>query len=170
MTTDSIHQFQLGVYKTFDGRGWGVKALEPIPKGKFIIEYVGEIITQREAEHRALSGQNSSEKSYLFDMECDVGTDCDYVLDGTKFGNVSRYINHCVSDRNFDRIHVIFVHNVLLLLVFVKCSPNMEVYPFWIGNPDMQMPRFAFFSQKSIAEGEELTFDYRMSGESINFL
>ncbi|XP_037044540.1 histone-lysine N-methyltransferase SUV39H2-like [Bradysia coprophila] len=131
-------KFQLVIFKTADDRGWGVKALEPIPQGKFIVEYVGEIITDREAQRRAASGQNPFHKSYLFDMDCEIATSCDYVIDGAKFGNVSRFINH-------------------------SCSPNMEVYPFWIGNPDKKMPRLAFFSDKCIGAGEELTFDYRMS-------
>ncbi|KAG4071016.1 hypothetical protein HA402_001453 [Bradysia odoriphaga] len=131
-------KFQLGIFKTADDRGWGVKALEPIPKGKFIVEYVGEIITEREAQRRSTAGQNPFHKSYLFDLDCEIGTNCDYVIDGAKFGNISRFINH-------------------------SCSPNMEVYPFWIGNPDIKMPRLAFFSYRSIVAGEELTIDYRMS-------
>lgn len=41
---------------------------------------------------------------------------------------------------------------------------------FWVDNPDVTMPRIAFFSQKSIAKGEELTFDYRMSGKWLTIV
>jgi SET domain-containing protein len=33
-------------------KGWGVRALRPIQKGEFVIEYVGEVITDEEAEKR----------------------------------------------------------------------------------------------------------------------
>ena len=46
------------------GMGWGIRALQNIPKGSFICEYVGEIISDSEAETR--------EDSYLFDLESRV--------------------------------------------------------------------------------------------------
>lgn len=33
-------------------KGWGLFALEPIPKGSFVVEYVGELIDNKEAEKR----------------------------------------------------------------------------------------------------------------------
>lgn len=44
--------------------GWGVRAAHEIPKGSFVCEYVGEIISDSEAETR--------EDSYLFDLESRV--------------------------------------------------------------------------------------------------
>lgn len=41
--------------------GWGVRPLSDIPKGSFVCEYVGEIISDSEAETR--------EDSYLFDLD-----------------------------------------------------------------------------------------------------
>ena len=52
------------------GMGWGIRALQNIPKGSFICEYVGEIISDSEAETR--------EDSYLFDLESRVSTKCFY--------------------------------------------------------------------------------------------
>ena len=40
------------IYRTDNGCGWGVKALENIKKGSFVVEYVGEVITSEEAEER----------------------------------------------------------------------------------------------------------------------
>ncbi len=51
---------RLQVYRT-EGMGWGVKALADIPKGTFVCEYVGEIISDSEADTR--------EDSYLFDLD-----------------------------------------------------------------------------------------------------
>ena len=44
--------------------GWGIRSIQNIPKGTFICEYVGEIISDSEAETR--------EDSYLFDLEARV--------------------------------------------------------------------------------------------------
>ena len=35
-----------------NGRGWGIFIKEPIKKGSFIIEYVGELITMDEFKRR----------------------------------------------------------------------------------------------------------------------
>ena len=41
--------------------GWGVRPLSDVPKGSFVCEYVGELISDSEAETR--------EDSYLFDLD-----------------------------------------------------------------------------------------------------
>ena len=51
---------RLQVFRAF-GMGWGVRPLSDIPKGSFVCEYVGEIISDSEAETR--------EDSYLFDLD-----------------------------------------------------------------------------------------------------
>lgn len=33
-------------------KGWGIKAAASIPRGSFVIEYVGEVISQKESERR----------------------------------------------------------------------------------------------------------------------
>ena len=47
-----LPQVKLCIYRTDNGCGWGVKALENIKKGSFVVEYVGEVITSEEAEKR----------------------------------------------------------------------------------------------------------------------
>lgn len=80
-------EFPLCLFKTRN-RGWGVKAAGNIPKGKFIIEYVGELIGQSAANSRA-------ETAYLFDLNSDRRTDNRfYTIDAFAYGNLSRFINH----------------------------------------------------------------------------
>ena len=43
---------KLCIYQTDNNCGWGVKTLENIKKGSFVVEYVGEVITNEEAEER----------------------------------------------------------------------------------------------------------------------
>jgi len=45
--------------------GWGVRSLAEIPKGSFVCEYTGELISDTEADARA-------DDSYLFDLDCKV--------------------------------------------------------------------------------------------------
>ena len=47
-----VRQVKLAIFRTSNGCGWGVRALEPIKRGTFVAEYVGEVITNEEAERR----------------------------------------------------------------------------------------------------------------------
>ncbi|XP_046344023.1 histone-lysine N-methyltransferase EHMT2-like isoform X4 [Haliotis rufescens] len=67
------------------GRGWGVKTLTDIPQGTFICEYIGELISDSEADRR-------EDDSYLFDLDNKDGET--YCIDARKYGNISRFINH----------------------------------------------------------------------------
>jgi len=67
--------------------GWGVFALERIPKNKRIIHYAGEKITHRESLTR--------EERYLRNghIWC-FRLNNRWVIDGSVGGNVARYVNH----------------------------------------------------------------------------
>lgn len=54
-------QSRLQVFRT-KNMGWGVRSLKPIPKGSFVCEYVGEIISDTDADRR-------HDDSYLFDLD-----------------------------------------------------------------------------------------------------
>lgn len=60
--------------------GLGLFALRPIASGKRIIEYLGEIITNEEADRRG--------GKYLFEL------DEKRSIDGKARSNIARYINH----------------------------------------------------------------------------
>ncbi|KAM4877657.1 histone-lysine N-methyltransferase EHMT1 isoform 2-T2 [Thomomys bottae] len=75
---------RLQLYRTED-MGWGVRSLQDIPLGTFVCEYVGELISDTEADVR-------EEDSYLFDLDNKDGEV--YCIDARFYGNVSRFINH----------------------------------------------------------------------------
>lgn len=75
---------RLQLFRT-NRKGWGVRALKDIPKGSFICEYIGEIISDSEADQR-------EDDSYLFDLDNRDGET--YCLDARYYGNISRFINH----------------------------------------------------------------------------
>ncbi|XP_035040196.2 histone-lysine N-methyltransferase EHMT1 isoform X1 [Hippoglossus stenolepis] len=73
-------------------KGWGVRALQDIPQGTFVCEYVGEIISEAEAEMR----QNDA---YLFSLD-DKPQDM-YCIDARFYGNISRFLNHMCEPNLF---------------------------------------------------------------------
>eukprot|EP01039_Chlorochromonas_danica_P008004 gene8004-8828_t len=67
--------------------GWGVFAGEAIEKGEFVCQYVGEVISQEEAERRGIvyDKQNSS---FIFNLnKCET-------IDAKRKGNKAKFINH----------------------------------------------------------------------------
>ncbi|XP_011506175.1 PREDICTED: histone-lysine N-methyltransferase EHMT1 isoform X3 [Ceratosolen solmsi marchali] len=75
-------RFQL--FRTL-GKGWGLRTLRHILKGTYVCEYVGEIISDSEADHR-------EDDSYLFDLDNRDGET--YCIDARRYGNLARFINH----------------------------------------------------------------------------
>ena len=85
----------LCVFRTRDGRGWGVKTIQPIKAHTFITEYVGEVITSEEAERRG-HYYDQVGATYLFDLDFD-DDNSDFTIDAAKEGNISHFFNHSVS-------------------------------------------------------------------------
>jgi uncharacterized protein len=72
-------------------QGRGVFAKKRIPKGKRIIEYIGEHITNEEAEKRYPDDTTERHHTFLFELDKDT------VIDAATGYNISRYINHSCS-------------------------------------------------------------------------
>ncbi|XP_065804383.1 histone-lysine N-methyltransferase EHMT2 isoform X1 [Labrus bergylta] len=89
-------------YRT-EKMGWGVRALQDIPQGSFICEYVGELISDAEADVR-------EDDSYLFDLDNKDGEV--YCIDARYYGNISRFINH-LCDPNLIPVRVFMLHQDL---------------------------------------------------------
>lgn len=86
-------QYSFCIFRTHNGRGWGAKTCCPIEKGRFVMEYVGEVITFEEAERRGKQYDKEG-ATYLFDLDYDS---IDFTIDATLNGNVSHFLNHSVS-------------------------------------------------------------------------
>ncbi|KAJ0242507.1 inactive histone-lysine N-methyltransferase SUVR2 [Hirschfeldia incana] len=131
-----IHN-KLQVFFTPNGTGWGLRTLEKLPKGAFVCEFAGEILTISELIQR------SSEK-LTFPVILDAhwgseeasGVDKALCLDGMHYGNISRFINHRCSDANLIDI------------------------PVHVENMDFNYYHLAFFTTRDIEAMEELTWDY----------
>lgn len=89
---------------------WGLFAQERIDANDMVIEYVGEVIRQKVADHREKAYERCGiGSSYLFRVDDDT------VIDATKKGSVARFINHCCS------VCSLFI---LLTTTWSLCLPN----------------------------------------------
>ena len=70
-------------------QGWGLFASSPIAKGMMVMEFVGEVLSQRVANDReAIYEEMSVGGCYFFRL------DSEHIVDATVKGNESRFINH----------------------------------------------------------------------------
>lgn len=132
-------QVKLEIFKT-EKKGWAVRAGEAISRGTFVCEYIGEVMNDVEGNKRGERFHHSG-CSYLYDINAHVGRKgliegtVPYVVDATKFGNVSRFINH-------------------------SCSPNLVNYLVLVESMDCQLAHIGLYASRDIARGEELAYDY----------
>ena len=85
-------RFRLEVYRCYEvegkfSKGWGVRSPDFIPRGSFLCEYIGEYISDDEAESRGIRYDNQK-MSRLMDV---IGDGKDIVrmcIDATKFSNL----------------------------------------------------------------------------------
>jgi len=133
---------KLAIFRTDNGCGWGVKALENIKSGSFVVEYVGEVITSEQAEERGKK-YDAEGRTYLFDLDFNLGDENLYTVDAAFYGNLSHFINH-------------------------SCDPNLVIFNVYINNLDPNMPQLCLFAKREIKKGEQITFDYCQSTGNTN--
>ncbi|KAK4850318.1 hypothetical protein QYF36_005638 [Acer negundo] len=133
---------ELQVFLTGDGKGWGLRTLQDLPKGTFVCEYVGEILTNTELYERNMKSSGSERHTYPVTLDADWGSErilkdeealC---LDATFSGNVARFINHRCFDANLTDI------------------------PVEVETPDRHYYHLALFTARNVNALEELTWDY----------
>lgn len=131
-------QFLLQVFQT-EKKGWGLRTLESIPKGRFVCEYAGEVLGFSEVQRR-IHLQTAHDPNYIIALREHVynGQVMETFVDPTYIGNIGRFLNH-------------------------SCEPNLLMIPVRI---DSMVPKLALFAAKDILPGEELSYDY--SGRFLN--
>ncbi|PSC75269.1 Histone-lysine N-methyltransferase, H3 lysine-4 specific isoform A [Micractinium conductrix] len=111
--------------------GWGLFAGQPIKRDSFVIEYVGQVVSNAVADRR----ERVYEAQGLFYM---FRLDKQQVIDATRAGNAARYINH-------------------------SCEPNC--YTWVLVDMYTGKKSIGIFARRDVAEGEELSYDYKMERE-----
>ncbi|KAF1788837.1 SET domain [Phytophthora cactorum] len=79
--------------KHLSAAGWGLFVEEFVAKDEFIIEYIGEMVSQEEADRRG-AVYDKVDRSYLFNLDTKT------VIDSTRKGNKTRFINHSSKNPN----------------------------------------------------------------------
>ncbi|KAM0891934.1 hypothetical protein ACQ4PT_026097 [Festuca glaucescens] len=140
----------LQVFLTPGNKGWGLRAAEELPRGTFVCEYAGEILTNNELYERNNQETANARHTYPVYLNSDRQTediledDTALCLDATFYGNVARFINHRCNDANI-----------------------IEV-PVEIETPDHHYYHIAFFTKRKVKRFEELTWDYGMDFGDVN--
>ncbi|XP_047072174.1 histone-lysine N-methyltransferase SUVR4-like isoform X3 [Lolium rigidum] len=132
----------LQVFFTSEGKGWGLRTQDGLPKGAFICEYVGEILTSSELHGRIV--ENAKNGKHLHQLLLDAswgpeGAPRDeeaLCIDPTFYGNVGRFVNHRCHDA------------------------NLVLIPVEVETPDHRYYHLALFTAKKVEASEELTWDY----------
>lgn len=70
-------------------RGWGLRADQALSAGDFVMEYVGEIIDEKECARRLAQLEEENSRNFYF-----ITLEKDRVIDAGPRGNLSRFMNH----------------------------------------------------------------------------
>ncbi|PSR92805.1 Histone-lysine N-methyltransferase [Actinidia chinensis var. chinensis] len=133
---------KLQVFLTSEGKGWGLRTLQDLPKGAFVCEYVGEVLTNMELYERNNQSSGNERHTYPVLLDADWGSEAvlkdedALCLDATFYGNLARFINHRCVDANLIDI------------------------PVEVETPDHHYYHLAFFTKRKVDALEELTWDY----------
>ncbi|KAK9012183.1 hypothetical protein V6N11_040252 [Hibiscus sabdariffa] len=127
---------KLEVFRT-ENKGWGVRAREPILSGTFVCEYIGEILNEQEANNR-LTRFDRDSCNYMFkvdshinDMSRLIEGQAGYVIDASKYGNVSRFINH-------------------------SCSPNLVNHQVLVDSMDCHQAHIGLYANQDISMDKDI--------------
>ena len=114
-------------------KGFGVFAEEDIEAGEFVCEYIGTVITKNEAEKKIHINHMKQNSNYVLQLKEEYpNVVISTYIDSELYGNFARFINH-------------------------SCEPNLD---FEIIRVNSFIPHCAFFANKNIKAGEEITFNY----------
>lgn len=86
------HEYHPGLerYMT-ENKGWGIRTKQDITKGCFILEYLGEVVTEREFKDRMAARYARDTHHYCLHLDGGL------VIDGHRMGSDGRFVNHSCS-------------------------------------------------------------------------
>jgi len=112
------HAHLLLAKSSINAAGWGLYTKHALRKGSYVQEYVGEVISQEEAERRGII-YDKLNMSYLFNLSSD------YTVDATRKGNKVRYANHCSDEPNCEA-KMIRVNGDMRIGLFAKVDIDAQ--------------------------------------------
>ena len=125
--------------------GKGVFAVQDLAEGETLIEYIGEVVTWKEALRRHPHDPKDPNHTFYFHI------DEKHVIDAKYGGNSSRWINHschpnCEADEEGSRVFIKALRNIKAgeelfydygLIIDAPYTKKLKAeYPCWCGAPD----------------------------------
>ncbi len=125
--------------------GKGMFAVQDLAEGETLIEYVGEVVTWKEALRRHPHDPKDPNHTFYFHI------DEKHVIDAKYGGNSSRWINHscdpnCEADEEGGRVFIKALRNIPAgqelfydygLIIDAKYTKKLKAeYPCWCGAPN----------------------------------
>ena len=84
----TMENASIEVFKTA-WKGFGIRALAPLPRDTFLMEYVGEVLDTKQFRKRARQYAREEVQHFYF-----MALSKEFYVDATARGNISRFINH----------------------------------------------------------------------------
>ncbi|VAH86214.1 unnamed protein product [Triticum turgidum subsp. durum] len=149
--------FRLQVFKT-TSMGWGVRSLDFIPTGRFVCEYIGELLDNEDAQERGndeylfLIGNNYYDVSRWDNLQKTIPSLMNgpgeeeenfFAVDALKCGNLARFINH-------------------------SCTPNLFTQNVLYDHDNKGMPHIMLFACEDIQPLEPLSYDYNYTIDGVH--
>ncbi|EZA61616.1 Histone-lysine N-methyltransferase ash1 [Ooceraea biroi] len=83
------HEWSPGLQRFMtEDKGWGVRTQQAIKSGDFILEYVGEVVSEREFKSRMATRYANDTHHYCLHLDGGL------VIDGHRMGGDGRFVNH----------------------------------------------------------------------------
>lgn len=127
------HEIAPGVERFMtENKGWGVRNKLPIKKGTYIMEYVGEVVTEREFKDRM--GTIYLNDIHHYCLHLDGGL----VIDGHRMGSDGRFVNHsCEPNCEMQKWSVNGLSRMALFAArYIKVGEELTYdYNFSLFNP-----------------------------------
>ncbi|XP_054160514.1 variant-silencing SET domain-containing protein-like [Oppia nitens] len=102
-------------------RGWGIRTTEPIKSGDFILEYIGEVVSEQKFKDRMAKVYKNDVHHYCLNINSTI------VIDGYRMGDEGRFVNHsCEPNSEMQKWSVNGVYRIGLFALR-DIMPNEEL-------------------------------------------
>lgn len=120
-----------------DNKGWGIKSKYSIKQGTYILEYVGEVVNEKEFKERMRTLYVNDIHHYCLNLDGGL------VIDGHRMGSDCRFVNHsCSPNCEMQKwsVNGLFRMALFALRDIKPCEELTYDYNFSLFNPSEGQP------------------------------